>query len=233
MNPNKSTILIGITCLSSLLAVQLTFAEEETSTEQQSNPCDFLVVTSSGEDSESTSTSETLSETLARFDECLDSLMFDVGGSLDDSGIEGAESNQSQNGEGNTDSSTTTTNTPTSISQSLKDFDTQLANLEVELEPTGTDATKGDSSDSPSTNDAESRIDPNTHQDEDEGQDEEQTRAKRQSDAQHTKSDPVPLDPDDEDIVLKQIREAAEKETDEKTKQALWDQYYDYADSRK
>ncbi|MXZ44712.1 MAG: hypothetical protein F4Z01_07045 [Gammaproteobacteria bacterium] len=40
----------------------------------------------------------------------------------------------------------------------------------------------------------------------------------------------VPLDPKDEDIVLKTIREAAELETDPTTRQALWDQYYDYAD---
>lgn len=40
----------------------------------------------------------------------------------------------------------------------------------------------------------------------------------------------VPLDPKDEDIVLKTIREAAELETDPTTQQALWDQYYDYAD---
>ena len=42
-----------------------------------------------------------------------------------------------------------------------------------------------------------------------------------------------PLDPKDEDIVLKTIREAAELETDPTTKQALWDQYYDYAGKNK
>lgn len=42
----------------------------------------------------------------------------------------------------------------------------------------------------------------------------------------------TPLDPKDEDIVLKTIREAAELETDPTTKQALWDQYYDYADKK-
>ncbi|MYD44815.1 MAG: hypothetical protein F4W92_00460 [Gammaproteobacteria bacterium] len=41
-----------------------------------------------------------------------------------------------------------------------------------------------------------------------------------------------PLDPKDEDIILKTIREAAELETDPTTKQALWDQYYDYADKK-
>ena len=42
----------------------------------------------------------------------------------------------------------------------------------------------------------------------------------------------VPLDPQDEDIILKTIREAAELESDPTTKQALWDQYYDYADKQ-
>lgn len=43
----------------------------------------------------------------------------------------------------------------------------------------------------------------------------------------------TPLDPKDEDIVLKTIREAAELETNPKVRQALWDQYYDYADNQK
>lgn len=46
------------------------------------------------------------------------------------------------------------------------------------------------------------------------------------------KSKRTPLDPKDEDIILKTIREAAELETDPTTKQALWDQYYDYADKK-
>lgn len=51
------------------------------------------------------------------------------------------------------------------------------------------------------------------------------------AEAKHEDEEPrVPLDPKDEDIVLKTIREAAELETDPTTRQALWDQYYDYAD---
>lgn len=42
----------------------------------------------------------------------------------------------------------------------------------------------------------------------------------------------TPLDPKDEDIVLKTIREAAELETNPTTRQALWDQYYEYADKK-
>ena len=45
-------------------------------------------------------------------------------------------------------------------------------------------------------------------------------------------SERVPLDPKGEDIILKTIREAAEIETDPTTKQALWDQYYEYADKQ-
>ncbi len=55
---------------------------------------------------------------------------------------------------------------------------------------------------------------------------------KQTADAKHENTTRKPLDSSEEDMVLKALREAAELEPDPETKQALWDQYYDYADQQ-
>ena len=54
----------------------------------------------------------------------------------------------------------------------------------------------------------------------------------RSKGGQHENGERYPLDPEDEDIVLKTIRKAAETEQDPKTKADLWEEYYEYADKK-
>ena len=157
------------------------------------------------------------------------------GGAVSQSGKDGTDDG-SQSGEtgANTSVQSNTSTQSTDLESSLQEFDQMLEQMQREmdadraqqqaaatsevaqpaletasLDQEGTEETSGEESET-------SLLNPSTM---------------TSAEAKHEDtSKRVPLDPKDEDIILKTIRQAAELETDPTTKQALWDQYYDYAD---
>ena len=155
-----------------------------------------------------------------------------------DGGATGNETNSqtAENGERSA-STATSSGQSSSLEPSLHEFDTMLSQIQDEI-ASDHDAQLAQAA-KESNGTTQTKLDTTAEQQENsEGVTGEQTEESPSSssatvsaEAKHEDTkERVPLDPKDEDIVLKTIREAAELETNPTTKQALWDQYYDYAD---
>lgn len=206
------------------------------------DPCaELLAVDTSESSTEDDVTSKQLELSMSRLDECLDSLLFGIGGAsgtgiganTDSDGTNAPFTTFSQEGKDASDGNDTET-----LSGSLSDWDDFLDGLEIELDPL--DASARPSNGGRVTSDSQSgQLEPEaqdtvTGKPQEESADNADLKGdKVENESRHTDSNRQPLDPKDEDAVLKQIREAAERETNPDTKEALWDTYYDYLDSKK
>lgn len=207
---------------------------------------------SSDDDSENDFEPElSLEESIRIYDECLSregvtlsihSTLGEGGGSGSSEG--GALSQQSNNGTedgteaGNPGANTSTqSQTPTQsndLESSLHEFDEMLAQMQGEIDTERAqqqaEAARDSAQAALETTTASQDSAEETIEDESEGSHLDPSAMTSTTAKHEDKSKRVPLDPKDEDIILKTIREAAELETDPDTKQALWDQYYEYAD---
>ncbi len=232
------TRLGAITSILVILSIATVSAQEdgsESNEEEDRNPCDELAATSQSEEGDSSQ----FDLTVTRLDECLDYMLSlevgsggsATGGNADSAGTAGVTTN----------SQGSATPAPTSLAAGLQALDQQLADIDVELDPLG-EGTQGSLMPGTESDSAEAEDDASEQPSEDGVSSEESPTPDATSslqgssstkDSTHSKTIRQPLDPLDEDVVLKQLREAAEKESDANTKQALWDQYYEYVDNNK
>lgn len=188
-----------------------------------------------------------LEESIRIYDECLkrEGVTLSIHGTLGESGGTGTgegssvsqlDKNGSDDGAQTGTTSDNTSNQSNDLESSLQDFDQMLAQMQEEI-----DADRAKQQAAATSEIAQTPLEA-TSEDQDateetSGEESEGSllnqSAMTSSEAKHEDtSERVPLDPKDEDIILKTIREAAEIETDPTTKQALWDQYYEYADKQ-
>lgn len=230
-----------------LLLSQATLHGDEAVSEDKEDPCEQLLVVMSSDDADGESQSKLLDLSLEKFDECLDILLLGSSGSTiegDSQGTLGATEELSESSESVL---TSPEGDSTSLDSSLKELDSHLANVKIELEPM--DQQSGNPSDSPSQiaheqhvsqdgasdSDTEQSTPPDVSPDDQTPETTSSTslQGEQTSNAKHSKTNRQPADPKHEDELLKQLREAAEKEKDPQTKEALWDQYYEYLDNKK
>lgn len=219
------------------LAIVLpTLAQEEQ--EPVKDPCaELLAIDTSEFDDENASKQLELS--IALLDECLNTLLLGLGGTGGigiNEGLDGVASPFSSLSQD--DGNTNFGQDPDSLSTSLTELDDFLDGVEIELDPPS--AIPSSLGDGLMESDSQSGLEePNTQEpvsdepQEDNPGDSSLESNKVDIESRHTDRNRQPADPKDEDAVLKQIREAAERETDPDTKEALWDQYYDYLDNKK
>lgn len=204
----------------------------------------------------------TLQESIRLFDECMKKLKAQTcptgecsgpcSGDCDGAGTAGSDAGQTassnQEGESEQQSKTSQSGEPLSsggnesLASSLESFDAMLAEQRDSLdsERTDQDSTEqqtpagSEPPNFPQSNTSEklsSLEEVTSSLEEDEGTPDSDAR---QSDAalHQQEEERLPLDPSQEDVVLKTIRAAAEMEEDPEIKEALWDQYYDYVDKQ-
>lgn len=187
------------------------------------------------EEEGSTSTEVTLQSSISRFAECIKRMKLQRIGTVANSDNENQSSysllsqSQGQNA-----------NTSESLSQSMQAFDQLLAEQQEQLNREQAQR------DLQITNEQAKQTQDNSPVDETNNQANEQTSEElltsqtslpreenvRSEGGQHESGERSPLDPEDEDIVLKTIRKAAETEQDPETKADLWEEYYEYADKK-
>lgn len=241
--------VVPIVCLCTLVA--MVWAEEE----KESNKDSFETCLEELKAAASSSTEEEtgneydaellLDESIRIYDECLsrEGVTLTIHGTLGEGGGTGngtgsTDSEMSTNGteseaqtteDGTTPADESTATQSNDLESSLHEFDEMLSQAQEEIDADRTN------------NIAQTTQDSTTEQ-----QDGSESLVSEESEDSHVNPTAMvsaeakhentttrnPLDPKDEDIVLKTIREAAELETDPTTKQALWDQYYDYADKK-
>lgn len=228
-----------------LMSISLEIAQSSEAQEEEhdsvKDPCAELLAIDTSEFSDDEElASQQLEQSINLLDDCLNSLLLGVGGTggtgvannLDDSASpllllpQGKENPSAvQN--------------PGTLSGSLTELDNLLDGVEIQLDPLNenTGSTNGRQMDSEPLSELSElntqKTDPGEPQGDLEGGEELKSDDKVDNESQHAEKNRQPADPKDEDAVLKQIREAAEKETDPDTKEALWDQYYDYLDIKK
>ncbi len=192
-----------------------------------------------------------LEESIRIYDECLsrEGVTLSIHSTLGEGGGSGASegsvhSQLSNNGTedgteaGNPGANTATqSHTPTQsndLESSMHEFDEMLAQMQGEIDTERTqqqaEAARESAQSAMETTMAPLDSAEETVEEESEGSHLNPSAVTSTTAKHDDKSKRVLLDPKDEDIVLKTIREAAELETDPDTKQALWDQYYEYAD---
>lgn len=200
------------------------------------DPCaDLLAIENTESTSDEDIASKQLELSIARLDECLNHSFGLEGASTigNGGGAPGGSSSPSQIGENGDPSQGTE-----SFSSTLTELDEYLQGLEIELEPLDSNA-RSPSRSNPSNASRQTQSEPQTPESVSGGTQQEMEDGKElkggevDNESQHSGKNREPADPKDEDAVLKQIREAAERETNPETKKALWDQYYDYLDSKK
>jgi len=185
------------------------------------------------EEEGTTSTEATLQDSISRFDECIKRMKLQSVGTVANSENESQSSN-SLSGQGQNQ------NASESLSQSMQALDLLLAeqqeqlnqeqaqrDLQITIEQTKQtqdNSPVDEASDQSSEQISEEQLTSQTSLPR-----EENVRSKG---GQHERGERYPLDPEDEDIVLKTIRKAAETEQDPKTKADLWEEYYEYADKK-
>lgn len=257
----NSAIFRLTTTIGFLAIVGFTIAEEEEDTSESTfDTCLEELKRAVGSSSEDELGNDydaemSLAESIRIYDECLsrEGINLSLHGTVGDGGEANSATGQGAAG-ANTDSSsndlesnarqgTNGKDSPTSLSNdhsnelesSLHDFDTMLSQIQDEIDAER--AEQQAQKEKEAREIAQSSHNTNTKQQENNEDQSEGSllnpSANVSSEAKHedTKTR-TPLDPKDEDIVLKTIREAAELETNPTTKQALWDQYYDYADKK-
>lgn len=239
MNQSQTSSATWVFIACGMLNAFSTWAQDEEH-ESVIDPCaELLVVDSSEATSEEDIASKQLELSMTRLDECLDSLLFGIGGTSESGieanadGVEAPFATNSQKGEESGESQNSAT-----LSGSLGEWDDFLDSVEIELDPL--DANSRLKSGGSEANNSQSGGSEPEVQDTVSGKPQEENADSQdlkgdevENDSRHTDSNRQPADPKDEDAVLKQIREAAEKETNPDTKEALWDTYYDYLDSKK
>lgn len=184
-----------------------------------------------------TSTVASLQDSISRFDECIKRMKLQSVGTAANSGTESQSSNGSS---GHSQIPGQNQDATESLSQSMTALDLLLAErqeqlnqeqvqqnlpspIEEDKQPQDTSAVEEASNQSSEQTSAE-QLASQTSLPRDENV--------RSNDGQHESSERYPLDPEDEDIVLKTIRKAAETEQDPETKADLWEEYYEYADKK-
>ena len=230
-------LAIWFVTLTSLTVVHSSWAQEE-DRETTVDPCAELLAIDPSESSDDGTSSEQLELSIARLDDCLNTLLLGLGGTegvgIDGSqgGVESPFSTLPQDG-GNPNlgqDSESLSNSLTELDDFLDGVDIQLDALNASSSPSAGGQPNLDSLSENSELNAEENVSGELQEDIQgdgalEGEE-------FDNESRHTKKNRQPADPKDEDAVLKQIREAAERETDPDTKEALWDQYYDYMDSK-
>ena len=221
-----------------LTAVLPTLAQEEQ--EPVKDPCtELLAIDTSEFADDDENASRQLEQSIALLDECLNTLLLGLGGSGGigiNAGLDGDASPFSSLSQD--DGDTNFGKDPDSLSTSLTELDDFLDGVEIELDPPS--STPRSLGNGQMEADSQSGlVELNTQEpvsdepQEDNPGDSSLESNKVDIESRHTDRNRQPADPKDEDAVLKQIREAAERETDPDTKEALWDQYYDYLDNKK
>ena len=226
-----------------LISISLLFAHSTWTQDEEQNstkdPCAELLAIDSSEfsDDEEVATQQ-LEQSISLLDECLHSLLLGVGGTggnVVGDGLDGGASSVSLLPQD--ESSPNAGQNPETLSGSVAELDDFLDGVEIELDPLdATSPTDGQSDSEPQSEPSEPNTQttvPGEPQGDREGGEELKSEDKGDNESRDSKKNRQPADPKDEDAVLKQIREAAERETDPDTKEALWDQYYDYMDIKK
>ena len=202
-----------------------------------------LASISSDEESENNFEPEvSLEESIRIYDECLnrEGITLTIHETLGEGGEassgSGSGSSSASDDESNIESETN--GQSDNLESSLQEFDTMLSQIQSEIESDrATQVAQAAAAASESTQSTQHTNTELQEMDEDvsgeESEESSSASATVSTEAKHQTTTRSPLDPKDEDIVLKTIREAAEIETSPTTKQALWDQYYDYADKKK
>ncbi len=243
LNSQRSALKIAV-LLFATLPLQATLADE--ATEESNDPCeDLLVVISSDDEGDVENTSKSLDLSIEKLDECLNALLYgDSGGNGGNSNAADANAPQETLNSGETTAiGSENSNT---LASSLAGLDEHLANQEIELAPIEKQSNSNSRSEE-GRDSTEERSQLLSHLDQEEqsvdtkvspGDASDNTgRSELQGgdptqDSKHAEPNRQPADPEDEDELLRQLREAAEKESNPRTKQALWDQYYEYLDNR-
>jgi len=191
------------------------------------------------EEEGTSSTEVTLQDSISRFDECIKRMKLQSTGTMVNSENESQLSN-SLSGQGQIQGQIQSASE--SLSQSMQALDLLLAGQQEQLDQeqvqrdlqTAAEHAK-QTQDNPPIDEVSDQSTEQTSEEQlaSQGQDnlpsEEDVRSKG---GQHKSGERYPLDPEDEDIVLKTIRKAAETEQDPKTKADLWEEYYEYADKK-
>ena len=232
----RPKFLLVCLLLGSLIASAL--AETPADDEKEKNPCDELLAVSATDGSQEEAET-TLNRSVARLDDCLIYLMFAVEGDGDGDGDSSQvlQEGDSELGERD-DQSSGLEDASGELPTDLENLDEYLSSVEVELDPMGSNKRPqnlGNEAEDSRLQNANGTTAQETEQPSEEPRDEQGQTLDGEDpteDARHSDKNRMPADPKDEDAVLKQLREAAEKETDPATKQAIWDQYYDYMDSK-
>ena len=233
----------------SVLVLVVWAAEEEEPEESSFAMCldELKEATSGSTDEEAENDYEpelSLEESIRIYDECLrrEGVTLSIHSTLGESGGTGTSegSATSQSGENGTGDATQTgmtganpSNQSNDLESSIQEFDQMLAQMQEELDADRAQQQAEATNDIAQTPLEVTSDDQDTNE-EISGEESEGSllneSAMTSAEAKHEDtSERTPLDPKDEDIILKTIREAAEIETDPTTKQALWDQYYEYA----
>ncbi|MCY3885125.1 MAG: hypothetical protein OXG24_09470 [Gammaproteobacteria bacterium] len=241
MSRTEISLILWVCTASCMWCGLSSWAQEEQ--EPMKDPCaELMAVDMSESTNDEEVASKQLELSMSRLDECLDSLLFGTGATSGDSGdglganadgVEAPFAATNQEGEASGDIQDSGT-----LSGSLDEWDDFLDGVEIELDPlnassrpTSGERETGDSQSGPLEPESYDTV---TGKPQEESADDGDLKGdKVENDSLHRDSNRQPPDPKDEDAVLKQIREAAEKETNPDTKEALWDTYYDYLDSKK
>lgn len=220
---------------------------DQQESEESKDPCDdLLVVVDGGENSENEDTAQSLDLSIKKLDECLETLLYGNSTSGNGAGTNSIE-NSALDSLDSGEMAATQTGDSGDLASSLVELDRHLDGQEIELTSMDQKSTQQPNS----GKEASPANDPSqlaTHLDNSEQSSDIEVSSQGASDndgnsvlkggeptqeGRHAEPNRQPADPEDEDQLLKQLREAAEKESNPRTKKALWDQYYEYLDNRK
>ncbi|MDE0644844.1 MAG: hypothetical protein OXH84_01205 [Gammaproteobacteria bacterium] len=231
-------VLLGIMLGLAFAFVPLSLASESEETMDLAECIVQLEAEAKAAEEEGTSSTEaTLQDSINRFDECIKRMKLQSTGTMANSENESQSSN---NLSGQSQIQGQNQNASESLSQSMQALDLLLAGQQEQLDQeqaqrdlqTAAEQAK-QTQDNPPVDEVSDQSSEQTSEEQLASQDnlpsKEDVRSKG---GQHKSGERYPLDPEDEDIVLKTIRKAAETEQDPKTKADLWEEYYEYADKK-
>lgn len=189
------------------------------------------------EEEGTTSTEATLQDSISRFDECIKRMKLQSVGTIANSENESQSSN---NLSGQSQIQGQNQNASESLAQSMQALDLLLAEQQEQLNQEQAQRDLQIAIEQANQTQDNSPVDEASDQSNEQTSEEQltsQTNLPREEnvqskEGQHESGERYPLDPEDEDIVLKTIRKAAETEQDPKTKADLWEEYYEYADKK-
>lgn len=225
-------IMLGLA--STLVPLSLASATEET-VDLAECIAELEAEAKAAEEEGTASTEASLQDSISRFDECIKRMKLQSTGTVANSENESQSSNDLS---GQSQIKGQNQNASESLSQSMQALDLLLAGQQEQLDQeqaqrdlqTAAEQAK-QTQDNHLVDEVSDQSSEQTSEEQLASQDnlpsEEDVRSKG---GQHQSGERYPLDPEDEDIVLKTIRKAAETEQDPKTKADLWEEYYEYAD---